>query len=338
MLSAATLCPYTNRSGKRSVFEAPGNTQPSSHSVTSLSIIIAVYNDWIPLEQCLESLAVQRSAPAFEVIVVDDGSYTQAPARLLEHLTAYRSRIVRQPHSGISVARNSGIQVATSPLLLFVDADSRLQADCLRQLVSTVEAHSEHNCFQLQLIGNRSTLIGKSEELRLITLQDHLRVNACIRYVNTAGFAIRSASIEPGKDLFNPTVLRGEDTLLLLDLLESGELPLYALAAVVQHATPLTIFRCLQKDIRSAYREGKAYKIAAARELRIRVTHRERLTMLKAMWKTSAQPSIGRTAWFVLTLRQALQRVISLANKILHRDLDERQIARTSDRESATLL
>ncbi len=305
---------------------------------TSLSIIIAVYDDWTPLEQCLRSLAGQRSAPHFEVVIVDDGSHTDLPARLLEDFTACPLRIVRQPHSGISVARNTGIEASAGSLLLFVDADSRLQTDCLRQLLLTVDAHPEHNCFQLRLVGDRSTLIGRSEELRLITLQNHLRMDGCIRYLNTAGFAIRKSSVAPGKYLFNPTVLRGEDTLLLLDLLEAAEPPFYAFAAVVQHATPLTVLRCLQKDIRSAYREGKTYEIAARKGLRIRVTHRERLTMLKAMWKTSAQPSIGRTAYLVAILRQALQRGVSLANKLLHRPRKLRPMARSSDEESATLL
>src|ERR1039458_6813460 len=50
--------------------------------VPRFSIVIPAYNDWIPLKQCLQSLAQQTNAPEFEVIVVDDGSTEAAPEYL----------------------------------------------------------------------------------------------------------------------------------------------------------------------------------------------------------------------------------------------------------------
>ena len=49
--------------------------------VSKISIVIPVYNDWKPLNGCLQSLSRQRSAPSFEVIVVDDGIATGSTAR-----------------------------------------------------------------------------------------------------------------------------------------------------------------------------------------------------------------------------------------------------------------
>src|SRR5437870_9417933 len=43
------------------------------------SIIIAAYNDWESLDQCLQSLAQQAGGPSFEVIIADDGSTEPAP-------------------------------------------------------------------------------------------------------------------------------------------------------------------------------------------------------------------------------------------------------------------
>ena len=48
-------------------------------SRVSVSIIIAVYNDWPKLRRCLEALGNQVQPPAFEVIVVDDGGREGAP-------------------------------------------------------------------------------------------------------------------------------------------------------------------------------------------------------------------------------------------------------------------
>jgi hypothetical protein len=157
-------------------------------------------------------------------------------------------------------------------------------------------------------------LVGKAEELRLLTIQNHmLQPNGCIRYLNTAGFAIRHSRVDVQRGLFDPVALRAEDTLLLSNLMQAGELPFFVPDAIVQHATPFSLMERLWKSIRSAYLEGRTYEIIASRGVRIRVSHRERLSMLWSMWKASGQPSIGRSAWFVLVAKQALQRMISFS-------------------------
>ena len=117
------------------------------------------------------------------------------------------------------------------------------------------------------------------------------------------------ADIDTG--VFDPVALRAEDTLLLADLMQNGMLPLFVPEAIVEHDIPLSLMACFWKDVRSVYLEGKAYNIIASKGVRIRVTHRERLRLLSAAWKTAGQPSIGRSAWFVLVVRQALQRIVS---------------------------
>jgi len=288
----------------------------SQVSTTSplFSIIICVYNEWVPLDQCLQSLAQQTDGPSFEVIIVDDGSREAAPEFIRHWSRCYPLTVVRQSHAGISVARNRGVKIAGGSVLAFVDADSRLQENCLAVLGSTIIESPQHNCFQLHLLGDCSGPVGRAEELRLITLQNHmLQPNGCIRYLKTAGFAIRRARVDIEGGLFDPVALRAEDTLLLANLMKAGELPLFVANAFIQHAIPLSLMECFRKDIRSAYLEGSTYDIIASKGVRIRVSHRERLSMLWSMWKTSGQPSIGRSAWFVLAARQVLQRITSLA-------------------------
>src|SRR5271163_2390653 len=97
----------------------------------AFSIIIAAYNDWIALDECLRSLSQQVSAASFEVVVVDDGSHDAAPEVIHQWMDYFPLVIVRQPHAGVSTARNRGIQNSSGAVLLFVDADCRLQGDCL---------------------------------------------------------------------------------------------------------------------------------------------------------------------------------------------------------------
>jgi glycosyltransferase involved in cell wall biosynthesis len=294
-------------------------SDPISTKIPLLSIIIAVYNDWMPLEQCLRSLAEQANPPSLEVIVVDDGSREPAPEFILKWISSYPLTVLREAHKGISTARNSGIRISRGQVLLFVDADCRLQPDCLESLSSTITYFPQHYCFQLRLVGEYSGLVGKTEALRLITIQSHtLKRDGRIQYLNTAGFAILRSRVDPEKGLFDPAALRAEDTLLLANLMQSGELPLFVPNAIIQHAPALSITEFFLKVMRSAYIQAKTYRIIASMGVRLRVSNCERLSMVASMWKTAGQPSIGRSAWFMVTARQTVKLIVSFLYRCLH--------------------
>ncbi len=291
-----------------------------SSAVPVMSIIIPVFNDWAHLDRCLCSLAQQTGGPSFEVIIVDDGSESPIFDRLPNWRYSYPLFVGRQPHGGIPSARNMGIRISKGSILLFVDADSRLQANCLAALHASVVNSPKHASFQLRLIGDCATLTGRAEELRLSALQSHLlQPSGCIRYLNTAGFAIRRAKLDIEKGLFDPAVSRGEDTLLLVNLMQSGEPPLFVAAAVVQHAVPQTRTESLRKLVREAYLEARTYEMITANGFKIRMSNGERLRMLRYMWKVSKDRSIRRGAWLVLVFSQTLQRVISFGHAWLAR-------------------
>ena len=153
------------------------------------SVVIPVYNDWKPLEQCLKSLVLQTNAPAFEVILVDDGSTEAAPERVRQSALKYPLTLIQQAHAGIPAARNKGIRTAKGGILLFVDADCRLQEDCLASLCSVILQSPQQDCFQLRLVGNCSMPVGP--EALDLPRSYAARRRLAIRYLNTAGFAIR---------------------------------------------------------------------------------------------------------------------------------------------------
>jgi glycosyltransferase involved in cell wall biosynthesis len=282
------------------------------------SIIIPVYNDWKPLEECLQSLTQQSNAPNFEVILVDDGSTETAPEHIRGAGPGYSLTLIEQAHTGIPAARNRGIRVAKGEVLLFVDADCRLLSDCLSTLSSVIASAPQHDCFQLRLVGNCSTLVGRAEHLRLLSFQSYmLQPDGGIRYLNTAGFAIRRERADMKDGVFEPAALRAEDTLLLAHLIQYGELPLFVPRAIVEHAIPLTFMQCVRKDIQSVSLENTGYGLIASKGVKIRISNRDRLSLLRSMWKVAGQAPIGRSAWFVLVVRQSLQRMISFVYRCL---------------------
>jgi hypothetical protein len=204
--------------------------------------------------------------------------------------------------------------------LLFTDADCRLQPDCLSALDGAIANGPRHDFFQLNLMGECSNLVGRAEELRLRALQRRmLQADGRIRYLNTAGFAIRRTRVNIESGLFDPAVLRGEDTLLLAHLLRKNEMPFFVRSAIVRHAIPLSIMQCLRKDVRSAWQEEKTQVIIAASGIRMRMSDRDRLRMLREMWQSAQDKSIGRSAWLLLFVRRLVKRIVSLISRRLAR-------------------
>ena len=109
-----------------------------------------------------------------------------------------------------------GFELSKGAVLLFVDADSRLQTNCLAALSSTIAQSPQHDYFQLRLVGDCSSLVGRAEELRLVNFQDHvLQPDGRIRYLNTAGFAIRRTRVDIETGVFDPVALqRGGHSLI----------------------------------------------------------------------------------------------------------------------------
>lgn len=89
----------------------------------NLSIIVPVYNTAEFLSTCLDSI-LSQSGLDMEVIVVNDGS-TDNSLSIITHYANNDSRIkyISQKNSGLSAARNAGMNVATGDYILFVDSD-----------------------------------------------------------------------------------------------------------------------------------------------------------------------------------------------------------------------
>lgn len=93
------------------------------------SVIIPAFNAAETLARAIESVRTQ-SWPVHEIIVVDDGS-TDATAEIARQF-GEEVRLIQQPNSGVSVARNSGAAAATSDWLAFLDADDWYTEDRIK--------------------------------------------------------------------------------------------------------------------------------------------------------------------------------------------------------------
>ena len=89
-----------------------------------VSVIIPTYNRRAMLLEAIDSVLAQ-STPAFELIVIDDGSTdgTSENEHLRRLAETIRIRIDRIDHRGPAAARNRGVAIARAPLIAFLDSD-----------------------------------------------------------------------------------------------------------------------------------------------------------------------------------------------------------------------
>lgn len=105
-----------------------------------LSFIIPIYNAETYLNECLESILQQDlSYDKYEIICVNDGSTDRSLDFLKEYEKIYDNiRIIDQKNSGVSAARNIGLDTATGEYVWFVDADDFIGRNVLNMLKTSL--------------------------------------------------------------------------------------------------------------------------------------------------------------------------------------------------------
>src|SRR5574344_1036386 len=86
-----------------------------------ISVIIPMRDTEKYIAECLDSI-MSQTYPNLEIIVVDDGS-TDNSVLIAK---SYKVKVIQQKKMGVSVARNTGIDMATGEYLHFIDADDKL--------------------------------------------------------------------------------------------------------------------------------------------------------------------------------------------------------------------
>lgn len=95
-----------------------------------ISVVIPLYNKEQQIVDTLQSVLAQTYSD-FEVVLVNDGS-TDNSVDEVNIIQDSRIRLIHQKNSGVSGARNRGIEEARFELIAFLDADDRWKPDYLQ--------------------------------------------------------------------------------------------------------------------------------------------------------------------------------------------------------------
>lgn len=180
--------------------------------MTSLGIIIPLFNKDNNIEKCVLSILAQSLAPD-RIVIVDDGS-TDNSLTIARRLSNYSSliSILSQQNNGPSEARNIGAKHCDTDLFVFLDADDTLNPEAVEHFVHSYDSKP----FDL-LVASFSEHYGCNDDkyfniLERLAIDDANGVIFIDRFNAVLAIHIASGSYCVNRDLFNAA--SGFDTTL----------------------------------------------------------------------------------------------------------------------------
>lgn len=105
----------------------------------AISIIVPTYNLENYIEESIHSI-LSQTFNDFEIIVIDDGSTDSTPLRVQQIAKEDgRIRLIIQANSGVSAARNRGLDESRAPYIAFVDGDDIIRPEFLSKLYEAIQ-------------------------------------------------------------------------------------------------------------------------------------------------------------------------------------------------------
>lgn len=106
-----------------------------------VSVIVPVYNCKSFLERAIESVIKQKDFNENELILVDDGSTDGSSQICDKYVGLYKNiKVIHQKNSGVSAARNNGLNAAEGEWIFFLDSDDYLLEDAFNKMLSQGDA------------------------------------------------------------------------------------------------------------------------------------------------------------------------------------------------------
>ncbi|MDT8437145.1 MAG: glycosyltransferase family 2 protein [Gemmatimonadota bacterium] len=135
-----------------------------------VSVIVPAYNEGPVLERAVRSL-LRLDYPAYEILVIDDGSQDDTFATALAWEGVHDGvpvRVFSKPNGGKATALNLGIEQAVYPFVLCMDADSSVEPQLLRRAIPHFEDASVGAVAGNVKVENRRKLITRLQALEYI--------------------------------------------------------------------------------------------------------------------------------------------------------------------------
>lgn len=152
----------------------------------ALSVVVATWNRARLLPRALASLLAQ-SFPAWEGLIVDDGSSDDTATAAAPWLSDPRFRYFPRAHAGLSAARNAGIAAARAPWITFLDSDDAYAPNHLMSRMEILAASPD-----IEILHGGYAVIGPPEAHFVPDVHDPSRLIPLAACVVGGTFVIRA--------------------------------------------------------------------------------------------------------------------------------------------------
>lgn len=141
-------------------------------SLGLISVIVPAYNVENYITDCIQSI-LNQDYNSFEIIIVDDGSTDKTPAILDQlGLLDCRIKVIHKNNSGVSSARNKGLDMAQGEYVAFVDADDFLAQDYLSYMLEMATSTGADYCISTECFMSRNDDQTSNLEVKTISSED----------------------------------------------------------------------------------------------------------------------------------------------------------------------
>lgn len=175
-----------------------------------ISVIIPVYNRQDTISISLNSL-INQSYNNFEVIIIDDGSYDSTSRVIEKYLESdIRFKYIYQDNSGVAIARNKGLELATGNYVCFLDSDDYYESKFLEKMYEKIkENHENEVCY----CGYNIVSVSKKSKRKTQFKSGDILIDYILEKVNihTTGWLIKRELLLKNNINFPEGVSWGED-------------------------------------------------------------------------------------------------------------------------------
>ena len=187
-----------------------------------VSVIVPVYNCSEYISTTLNSI-INQNFDNYEIIVIDDGSSDNSLDIIYETLsqTDIPHKIIHQRNSGVSVARNNGMEMARGQYFVFVDGDDYILTTHLSELYKNIDEFSLVQFVKKDQDKTSNPYFYHQEEM---STEEFIKKELMMEMPLKLWQVMYKADIIKNNDLkFTPSVVYGEDTEFALKTLSFGD-------------------------------------------------------------------------------------------------------------------
>ena len=277
-----------------------------------ISIIVPVYNVEAYLKECISSI-MNQTYHALQVILIDDGS-TDKSGEICDCFAKQDDRIevIHQKNSGVSSARNAGLQVANGRFVIFTDADDKLPNTAYQSLLAAWTGEEESLVIgKIKYIDNEGNEIKISSDFREAKIDINTFTRDLIeeKKFGYLGYLcdklfVRRIITENGL-IFNHAIKLNEDRLFILQYLFYCKEVLFC---------NRTIYFYRQRSD-SAINETRRNHIVSDKEM----------TMIDAFILMEKICQMHSDALYYICIRKAYENILGLLGKVYKNDYEKKR-------------